>query len=149
MKVRNIRFSVKTRNQLVRLRRKTGIPTYNVLCRWALCHSLSGSKMQQSQKSKSNNTSDTMLDHPSEEENALAIDWQVLGGEYCDVFVAVIKQNCMEKGLVITPEEVYNQIKQHIENGIKQLVANDDLNSIESLLPTVLGSIPIQSSPDR
>lgn len=134
MSIRSIRFSKKVRNQLGRLKRKTGIPTYNVLCRWALCHSLSGSTIQRTQEKKTNDTGDALIDYSSEEENALDIDWGVLGGEYCDVFVAVIKQNCLEKGIKNDSEELYNQIRQHIENGIKQLVASDDLKNIESLL---------------
>ncbi len=134
MSIRSIRFSKKVRNQLGRLKRKTGIPTYNVLCRWALCHSLSGSTIQRTQEKKTNDTGDALIDYSSEEENALDIDWRVLGGEYCDVFVAVIKQNNLEKGIKIDSEELHNQIKLHIENGIKQLVANEELIKIENLL---------------
>ena len=137
MEIRNVRLSKRTKDQLSRLKRRTSIPTYNVLCRWALCHSLSGSGSQSAQDTNSNDVADSPIDRTHTEEKNLEIDWRVLGGEYCDVFVAVIRQTCIEKNIQIDSETINKQIKLHIENGVKQLVANDEIRSIESLLSVV------------
>ena len=140
MSIRSIRFSKKVRNQLVRLKRKTGIPTYNVLCRWALCHSLSDARIPKLRESKTTNKRELPVDESFEDCNTLDIDWRVLGGEYSDLFVAVIKQNCLENGINIDKESIYDQIKLHTVNGIRQLVANDEIKNIESLLSVGLPS---------
>lgn len=137
MEIRNVRLSKRTKDQLSRLKRKTSIPTYNVLCRWALCHSLSGSESQTVQYTKSNDAPDSPIGLSQEEEKILEIDWRVLGGEYCDVFVALISQTCIETGIEIDSAMINKQIKLHIETGVKQLVANDDIKNIESLLSLV------------
>ena len=40
MIVKQIRLSNKAKDRLSRLKAKTGIKNWNVLCRWALCYSL-------------------------------------------------------------------------------------------------------------
>ena len=41
MIIRQVRVSQQAKDQLSRLKGKTGIKNWNVLCRWALCYSLS------------------------------------------------------------------------------------------------------------
>ena len=41
MVVEHIRLSQKAKDQLIKLKRNTGIEQWNVLCRWAFCLSLS------------------------------------------------------------------------------------------------------------
>ena len=45
MAVEHIRLSKQAKNQLIKLKRVTGIEHWNVLCRWALCVSLSEQSM--------------------------------------------------------------------------------------------------------
>ena len=40
MAIEHIRLSQQARDQLITLKRRTGIAHWNVLCRWALCRSL-------------------------------------------------------------------------------------------------------------
>jgi DNA sulfur modification protein DndE len=40
MSIDHIRLSKQAREQLIRLKRHTGIEHWNVLCRWAFCRSL-------------------------------------------------------------------------------------------------------------
>ena len=41
MIMKQIRLSQQAKDQLSRLKGKTGIKNWNILCRWALCYSLS------------------------------------------------------------------------------------------------------------
>ena len=38
--IETVRLSQDQRNKLLRIRKKTGVKNWNVLCRWALCYSL-------------------------------------------------------------------------------------------------------------
>ena len=40
MSLKQIRLSAQAKEQLVRLKTRTGIPQWNILCRWAFCLSL-------------------------------------------------------------------------------------------------------------
>ena len=40
MIVKQVRLSQQAKDQLSRLKGKTGIKNWNILCRWALCYSL-------------------------------------------------------------------------------------------------------------
>jgi DNA sulfur modification protein DndE len=40
MSIKQIRLSSQARDQLIRLKTKTGIAHWNILCRWAFCLSL-------------------------------------------------------------------------------------------------------------
>ena len=41
MIIKQVRLSQQAKDQLSRLKGKTGIKNWNILCRWALCYSLS------------------------------------------------------------------------------------------------------------
>lgn len=47
MIIKQVRVSQQAKDQLSRLKGKTGIKNWNVLCRWALCYSLSEKQYQQ------------------------------------------------------------------------------------------------------
>jgi DNA sulfur modification protein DndE len=44
MSIKQIRLSSQAKDQLIRLKTKTGIQQWNVLCRWAFCLSLRQAK---------------------------------------------------------------------------------------------------------
>lgn len=147
MVVRSIRLSKNTKQQLSRLKRRTGIPTYNVLCRWALCHSLSQSIGVGVDVTVQNERRDVLLDIQSDDEKELEIDWRVLGGSFCDIFVAVIKQTLVENQMKIDDNIIFDQVKRHIEAGVRQLVANDDIKNIEGLLTLLMDNKPSVADP--
>ena len=147
MVVRSIRLSKNTKQQLSRLKRRTGIPTYNVLCRWALCHSLSQSIGVGVDVTVQNQRRDGLLDIQSDDEKELEIDWRVLGGSFCDIFVAVVKQTLVENQMKIDDNIIFDQVKRHIEAGVRQLVANDDIKNIEGLLTLLMDNKPSVADP--
>lgn len=136
-----------TKQQLSRLKRRTGIPTYNVLCRWALCHSLSQSNGIGAEVTIQRQREDVLLDLRSDDEKALDIDWRVLGGPFCEVFLAVVKQTLVENQMKIDENIIFEQVKSHIEAGVRQLVANDDIKNIEGLLTLLLDNKPSVADP--
>ncbi len=84
-----IRLSEKQKQQLVRLKTKTGIENWNVLCRWALCMSLA------------EETVPPVEDIPSD--SNVEMSWKVFAGEYADIYLAVLRQ-------------VYRQQLSHLDN---------------------------------
>ena len=94
-----------------------------------------------------NQSQDVLLDIQSDDEKELDIDWRVLGGSFCEIFVAVVKQTLVENQMKIDDNIIFAQIKRHIEAGVRQLVANDDIKNIEGLLTLLMDYKPSFADP--
>ncbi|WP_349255289.1 DNA sulfur modification protein DndE [Spectribacter hydrogenoxidans] len=116
-----IRLNARARNQLMTLKRRTGIGNWNVLCRWALSTSLAE-------------------DHPPRDisvsgEAAIEMTWRTFGGEYADVYLGLLKQYCLKSGLDVHDTATLNeQLKKHLYRGIGYLASRKETQSIEELV---------------
>lgn len=113
-----VRLSSKARDQLTTLKRRTGIKTMNVLCRWALCESLA----DPSTPSPTHAGADT----------AVEIAWRVFGGEHAGVYAALIRHRCHRDG--VEPDAVAEHLRLHIHRGIARLAGDPDIRSAADLL---------------
>ena len=95
MIVKQIRLSVQDKEKLSRLKGKTGIQNWNILCRWALCCSLREKSIP--------------LDLPQGEESNVEISWFTFGGENYKVYEALIKARCIRDGF-LSPSEPGNRL---------------------------------------
>lgn len=120
MSIRSVRFSQTAREQLARLKRHTGIEHMNVLARWALCTSLAESIPPPPAKIPA----DSNLDMP----------WEVFGGRYGDVLLALVKQRCFEEGLGDEEDVVAQQLRLHVHRGLSYLAGDRKLRSIADLV---------------
>lgn len=127
MFIRSIRFSQTARDQLARLKRHTGIEHMNVLARWALCTSLAEV------------TPPPPIKIPAD--SNLEMSWEVFGGRYADVLLALVKQRCFEDDLGDEDETVIQQLRLHIHRGLSYLAGNRKLRSIANLVARADGSI--------
>ena len=110
MPLERIVLSAKARDQLITLKRRTGIENWNVLCRWAFCVSLR----------EKNPLPDA--NHPSD--SNLEMSWKTFGGELSDVYWALTKQKCIQDGIDPRNEDaVAHQFRLHLHRGIRYLAA--------------------------
>ena len=77
MIIKQVRLSQQAKNQLSRLKGKTGIKNWNVLCRWALCYSLSEKTLP--------------TDIQIVADSNLEMSWFTFGGEYYEIYEALVK----------------------------------------------------------
>ena len=87
MIIKQIRLSNPAKDKLSRLKGKTGIKNWNVLCRWALCFSLH------------ENTIPT--DVPIVADSNVEMSWYTFAGEYSEIYEALIIEWCAEKRIRI------------------------------------------------
>lgn len=120
MLIRQVRLSNRAKQQLSRLKGKTGIQNWNVLCRWALCLSLADPTTPPEE--------DIVLDSNVE------MSWYVFGGEYHEIYTALLVQRCIDEGLEVTPATVNKLLRLHLHRGIAYLSATNFISSIEDLL---------------
>lgn len=120
MAVEHIRLSQQAKDQLVKLKRVTGIEHWNVLCRWAFCLSLS----EQSVPPAARIPADSNVE----------MSWKVFGGRYADLYLALLKERCVRDGLGTDAETLAQQFRLHLHRGIAYLAANKNLRKIDDLV---------------
>ncbi len=120
MIIKQIRLSQQAKEQLARLKGKTGIKNWNVLCRWALCYSL---------KEKTIPT-----DIPIIADSNLEMSWYTFSGEYSELYEALIKAWCIEMGLPVDDKTLTKYFRLNLERGIAHLCGTGFIKTIDDLL---------------
>ena len=101
-----IRLSEKQKQQLIILKRKTGIENWNVLCRWALCMSLADP------------TAPPKEDIPSD--SNVEMTWKTFAGENYEIYYSILMkafQNNKSNDL-----SILTFLKIHLNRGISYLI---------------------------
>lgn len=99
-----IRLSEKQKQQLIVLKRKTGIENWNVLCRWALCMSLADPTVPPKE------------DIPAD--SNVEMTWKTFAGEYADVYLTVLKESYRSFALADGYADLSTFMKIHLNRGI-------------------------------
>lgn len=120
MAIEHIKLSQQGKDQLIKLKRVTGIEHWNVLCRWALCISLAENSVPPSKKIPADSN--------------VEISWKVFGGRYADVYLALLKERCVRDGFGTDAETMSQQLRLHMHRGISYLAANKSLKKIDNLI---------------
>jgi DNA sulfur modification protein DndE len=124
MAIEHIRLSQTARDQLVTLKRRTGIAHWNVLCRWALCRSLAEPAPPPAVK--------LVLD------SSVEMTWRVFAGDQGDVLWALVRFRCHIDGLDLDEETFANQFRLHLHRGIGYLVGDPRVTNVTGLASVAL-----------
>lgn len=124
MSIKQFRLSAQARDQLIRLKTRTGITQWNILCRWAFCLSLRQP------------TPPTPIEIPSD--SNVELTWQVFGGEAHELFLALLKERCEHEGLGTSDDVLLRQFRLHLHRGINHLATPQAIRSIEDLVRLAL-----------
>jgi DNA sulfur modification protein DndE len=119
MPLEHITLSEKARDQLVKLKRVTGIQHWNILCRWAFCTSLAELTIPSPTKIPA--------------DSSLEMTWKVFGGSYEEIYLALLRQRCEHDGLGTTDEVLSMQFRLHLHRGIGYLAADKRLKTVADL----------------
>lgn len=114
--IETIRISQQGRDQLIKLRRQTGIEHWNVLCRWAFCVSI-----------KEKSTPPTIS---QKLDGGVEMTWKVFSGEMNEVFSALAWLRVIKDGYDLSSEGAAMCLRAHIHRGISYLSAGKDSRSI-------------------
>ena len=124
MSIKQIRLSAQAKEQLIRLKTRTGIDQWNILCRWAFCLSLAEP------------TPPTPIEIPAD--SNVEMSWPVFGGDQHDVYLAILKERCFRDGLDTSPETLNRQFRLHLHRGIGYLATPNKIRSISDLVGLAL-----------
>lgn len=124
MSLDTVRVSQTGKEQLIRLKRNTGLKQWNELCRWALCTSLA----------------EPSVPSPAEipTDSTIEMSWKVFGGAHADLYLALMRSRCETDNFPLDDETIEQQLRLHLHRGIGYLFGDQDLRSISSLVNRAL-----------
>lgn len=109
-----VRLSAAARQQLITLKRRTGIEHYNVICRHALCASLANPSPVPSEKHQMS--------------GGIEIDWKVFAGTAEDTYLNLLVIRTLADFGSASPDQVRDQLAAHVHRGLAYLVARKEFS---------------------
>jgi DNA sulfur modification protein DndE len=119
MRIRHFKLSAQAKEQLIRLKTRTGIDTWNSLCRWGFCLSLR------------EESPPTPVEIPAD--SNVELTWQVFGGEHAELYSALLIERMLNDRLEITERELARQFRLHLHRGISYLATPGYIKDIADL----------------
>ena len=107
-----------SKNFLGRLKRQTGIPTWNVVCRLAFCHSL---------KDK------TLPRNIDEELNGVEMNYDTFAGKHKALYLGLLIQNLVNNKIEINKNNLNQYLRAHIGRGI-YILFNKKFKNLKSFI---------------
>ena len=123
MIIKQIKLSNAAKDKLSRLKGKTGIQNWNVLCRWAFCFSLKEGTIP--------------TDIEINSDSNVEMSWLTFAGEYHEIYEELIRIRCLKDGLNDDTETLYRYFRLHLNRGINHYSSRDVLKSIHDLIDTL------------
>lgn len=122
--IETVTVSQAAKEQLIKLKRYTGLEHWNVLCRWAFCASLAEPSIPPQAKIPTDST--------------VEMTWKVFGGTHQDLYLGMLKERCRADGLGVTPDVLASQFRLHLHRGIGYLAADRQIRSVSTFLRRVV-----------
>ncbi len=120
MSPKQIRLSSQAKEQLIRLKTRTGISQWNILCRWAFCLSLAEP------------TPPTPVEIPAD--SNVEMTWAVFGGDCHELYSAILMERTIRDGREPSSENLNRQFRLHLHRGISYLATPNKIRSISDLV---------------
>ena len=118
--VEHIRLSKQARDQLITLKRHTGIRHWNVLCRWAYCLSIAEPSAPPLTKMSG--------------DLGVEIAWPVFAGEHSEALLCLLKWRCHKDEIPMNETSCSTYLRCHIQRGLSYLTADKRIRNIGSLV---------------
>lgn len=119
MRIRQFTLSSQAKEQLIRLKTRTGIEHWNVLCRCAFCLSLR------------EESPPTPIDIPAD--SNVELSWQVFGGEHAELYLSLLICRCHQDNVELSERELGRQFRLHLHRGIGYLATQGLVQNISDL----------------
>jgi DNA sulfur modification protein DndE len=128
MAIEHIRLSKSARDQLITLKRRTGIEHWNVLCRFGFCRSLAEPAVPPAVKLLADSN--------------VEMTWKVFAGPHGDELWALLRQRCHIDGLPLDEDTLATQFRLHLNRGIGYLVGDGQVSNLQGLVGLALRDTP-------
>lgn len=114
--VETVRISKQGRDQLIKVRRQTGIEHWNILCRWALVTSLRERAAAPMIRQKL--------------EGGVEMTWKVFAGEESDILCAAVRIRAIKDDFGNDQEAFSQCLRAHLHRGLSYLSSGTGVKTI-------------------
>jgi DNA sulfur modification protein DndE len=132
MAIGTFKLSQQEKDNLVKLKRLTGIQNWNVLCRWAFCVSLAEPSVP------------STIRIPSD--SSVEMTWKIFSGAHDEIYYALLKERCHRDGLGTREDILATQFRLHLHRGIGNLAANRQIKNVFGLIKFAINSLEEQAN---
>jgi DNA sulfur modification protein DndE len=116
--VETVKVSQRGKEVLSRLKARTGIDQWNILCRWAICASLQSAN----RAPKLENLPDSNVE----------MNWKTFAGPISEVLPIVLAKRALNDGVDLADISAFSQFfREHLERGIAKI---QTVKSVDDLL---------------
>jgi len=113
-----LRTSVNVRNSLTRIKTITGIPNWNIICRWAFCLSLKQTSLPR---------------EVDEKLDGIEIDYDTLVGKNKSIYTQLLINNLISHKVEIDKKNLTKYLYAHVNRGVNIIYTNK-LKDISGLM---------------
>ena len=113
-----LRTSANVRNSLTRIKTITGIPNWNIICRWALCLSLKQTSLPR---------------EVDEKLDGIEIDFDTLVGKNKSIYTQLLINNLISHKVEIDRKNLTKYLYAHVNRGVNIMYTNK-LKDISGLM---------------
>ena len=113
-----LRTSANVRNSLTRIKTITGIPNWNIICRWALCLSLKQTSLPR---------------EVDEKLDGIEIDFDTLVGKNKSIYTQLLINNLISHKVEIDKKNLTKYLYAHVNRGVNIIYTNK-LKDISGLM---------------
>jgi DNA sulfur modification protein DndE len=118
--VDTVRIGKQGRDQLIKIKRQTGIENWNIICRWAVCVSLK---------------EPTPPPIPRERlEGGVEMTWKVFAGDDSDLYSALILTRARKDGFFEMNDGLGKCVRSHVNRGLAYLSSGTDTKTISDFV---------------
>lgn len=119
-----IKLNAAARNQLVTLKRRTGIEHNNAICRHALCLSLANPSIPPAESFSFN--------------GGIEIDWRTLTGGQDALYHNLLASRLLSEGRRVNDESIRQTFVLHVHRGLSYLVSRRDSDLLIEMAKSLL-----------
>jgi DNA sulfur modification protein DndE len=121
-----VRVSEKGKTQLIMLKRKTGVPNWNILCRWAFCLSLAEPTVPP--------------DEHIVADSSIEMSWKTFSGGNEDLYWALLVLRTKRDGIPLESAALAKYFRLHLHRGISYLNGHPLVKGIDGFARLVAAS---------
>lgn len=129
IQIDRIRLTAVAKNQLITLKRKTGINHYNTLCRYAFCLSLANEAPPPAENFNFN--------------GGIDIDWRTFTGGYESIYLNLLLLRAYHDQLPINDFSLRSMLHGHLHRGLSFLMSMSESDLISKLCYSKSNNVPI------
>ncbi len=118
--VETIRLGKQSRDQLVKIKRITGIENWNTVCRLAFAVSIREETCPPLEKSS--------------RDDGIELTWKIFAGDYSEIFASLLNSDLIRHRLGNSELDPNGLLHAHLRRGLGFLASGSDIRSIEAFV---------------